>query len=448
MRRWVFALLILGLLQGLDTSAQQTVTLHGIITSEITGSALRGVNVKVLGTSGGGSSDTSGRYSFSFSLKDSIVIQFTHVSHETETYVVRKEMLRTTNGNTLSYDLEMAERIFTLNTFDISNTYRPDTVFGSPKISVADFEFYDKEHFVLLTYEKNINRGTKILLTDREQNIVSTHLVPKGHVAIELFKDYEGRINLVCQRIVYLVEVEFNELVLTPIKTNQFKNEIKPIIDTATNTVYISNQVKEFPAFNYFSWTKGDTTAKQLTFVVDKFMMELLRSEWKYLNGRQKVEALYLADEMKVDKEIAASIISGFAHSLYYKPVYAPLFVVDDTVIIFNHNTEQLVRYDGDNTPVDSAKIDYHKTKRRLDWQKHMVQDEITEKIYARIKINGYNYLREIDPHTGLVLRTFKFTWKYTERIRVRNGYVYYVYRPYESMQKKFLYKEKIRDRS
>ena len=73
-----------------------------------------------------------------------------------------------------------------------------------------------------------------------------------------------------------------------------------------------------------------------------------------------------------------------------------------------------------------------------------MVQDHQTHEIYGNFKRNGWNYLKRIDLETGDVDLNFKLYHKYTENIRVRDGWAYYVYRPFESSQKKFLYKEQV----
>jgi beta-galactosidase beta subunit len=57
---------------------------------------------------------------------------------------------------------------------------------------------------------------------------------------------------------------------------------------------------------------------------------------------------------------------------------------------------------------------------------------------------NGYTYLREIDRTTGVVKKSFKLHFKYVDRIQIIDGQVYYVYRPFESTQKKFIYRENI----
>ena len=64
--------------------------------------------------------------------------------------------------------------------------------------------------------------------------------------------------------------------------------------------------------------------------------------------------------------------------------------------------------------------------------------------LYAVFQRNGYQWLRAIDPVTGLLGERTRLTYRYPERTQVFNGSVYYVYRPFESLQKRSIYRERL----
>ena len=94
--------------------------------------------------------------------------------------------------------------------------------------------------------------------------------------------------------------------------------------------------------------------------------------------------------------------------------------MVDDTVVVFDHYEDKLYRFDKDNNLIDSAAISYHKTRKRLEWRKEMVMDDEEGHVYAIFLIDGYHHLKKINTHTGEVVETFKFAFKYAERIQVK----------------------------
>jgi len=421
--------------------AQQNVTVTGVLTDGDSRQKLEGASVQLVGSERGTITDENGSYSISVNTNQKVQLRFQFIGYSPRTITLdgAKIAEAPTTGYVLNVKLYFQSTI--LDTFVISG--KPIEVFGSELISVEDFEFWDEDRLILLTYEKTLKKGSKVVLTDQDQTILSTHYVPKE--AESLYRDYEGNINLMCKGAVYLVELEHGELILTKRDPQHFSKEVVPIIDTVENKVYLSNYHTDYPAFDYYTWARGDSVPDHLTFIVDDWLMEIYRSEFKYLPPRQKLEAVRLGMEFDIDKEVAAAILSGFSKSKYYEPLYAPLFLIDDTAYIFDHHKDVRYRFNGDNEVLDTVAIAYHKTKPARIWQREMLQDKEEGRIYGLFEKNGYYYLKTVNPITGKVEQTFKFTWKYTERVQVRDGYVYYIYRPFESAQKKFLYRELIR---
>ena len=127
-----------------------------------------------------------------------------------------------------------------------------------------------------------------------------------------------------------------------------------------------------------------------------------------------------------------------------YQPVYAPLFVKNDTILIFDHYNDLLFKYDISRKPIDSIPISYHHKNKKDKWNQPLVQDPILKNILGIYHKGGITILKSIDLNTGKPINYFELGFRYVEKVKVIDGYVYYVYRPFESLQKKFLYREKI----
>ena len=180
--------------------------------------------------------------------------------------------------------------------------------------------------------------------------------------------------------------------------------------------------------------------------MIDKELNTLYRSEYLFMHPRQKLEARKIALEADMDKKDVAALMTGFPNSMYYTPLYAPLFVVNDTIMVFDHYSNQLYKYDRTTQKVDSIRITYHREVRPKDWEREMHRDELTDAIYAVVSQKGYNVLQKLNTTTGKVDFSFRLYQRYVERIHIRGDYVYYTYRPYESLQHRFLYRELIRE--
>ena len=70
---------------------------------------------------------------------------------------------------------------------------------------------------------------------------------------------------------------------------------------------------------------------------------------------------------------------------------------------------------------------------------------KILKNIFGLFHKGGITILKSIDIHSGKPNQYFELGFKYVEKVKVIDGYVYYIYRPFESIQKKFLYREKIK---
>ena len=188
-------------------------------------------------------------------------------------------------------------------------------------------------------------------------------------------------------------------------------------------------------------FNKTDSTYKTLLGVQDKPLMEQYRAEYKYSDVRTKLWAHQKQIDTGIDKEIWVGA-TVFTNSLYYTPLYAPLFVKHDSVLVFDHYENKLYKHTPKSGIVDSTAISYHFNSRKSGWEHPLIQDQKTEEIYAIFMRNGYTFLSLLDTKTGQIIKTFKLYYKYIERIQIIDDIVYYIYRPYESVQKKYIYKE------
>jgi len=188
------------------------------------------------------------------------------------------------------------------------------------------------------------------------------------------------------------------------------------------------------------------TCSIQLTKVIldiqDDLMMELYRSEYKWVDVRTKLWAKNLENQTGIDAEIYVGA-NVFTQSLYYEPVYAPLFLVQDTLYIFDYPKDMLRVFSIDGKLLRSVPIFHHYHSRQTGFKKNLQQDRKTGQIYTLYEQEGHAYVGLVDLRTGMVTQKVKLAFRYVEKIRIYDNEIYYIYRPFESTQKKFLYKQK-----
>ena len=317
---------------------------------------------------------------------------------------------------------------------------KPDTVFASSTYSVADFELGANGELFLLTYEKNLLKDAQLQCLWNNTTLFLQNIPER---AVGLKRDFRGNIHVETQANMYGLQRKDSALQLGSIPKDYFYKYIAPIVDTSLTRQFYSSYIAIYPAFEYGALDQLDSTYKEILHIQDDLMMELYRSEYKWVDVRTKLWAKNLENQTGIDAEIYVGA-NVFTKSLYYKPVYAPLFMVSDTLYIFDYPKDLLRVYTNEGQLLKSIPIFHHYHAKQSGFQKNLQQDRRTGKIYALYEQEGHFYIGLIDLTTGKIIQKVLLAYRYVDKVRVFDNHVYFVYRPFESTQKKFLYKQKI----
>lgn len=383
-------------------------------------------------------SNTKGEYTLAFDWNKIDTIVFKHAGYEQQHKVITEKTIKSYKNGTIPFDVLLST--ITLTEFTLLHQ-KVDTVFGNPEVSVQDYIVLPNNNLLLLVYEKTFEKGAQLWLTNSQQEEISAHTIP--FKSLYLYTDYAQNHYVVGEKQVCLIVNRNNSLFLKSVPTADFYNFHSRIIDSIADNYYYSDYHSLYPAVNFYCSHRKDSSQTLLKEVKDDFMMELYRAQYKYVSGRDKLWAYRKEQETGIDKEIWIGAQS-FTQDLLYQPVYAPLFVVNDTVLIFDQYKSYLYKYTTNHRLVDSSFVNYYINPKGEKWEQPLVKDAATGAIYATYNRAGYTYLRKLDSKTGLLTTTTKLTNRFVSTIKIHNGYVYYIYRPYESQQKKFLYKEEV----
>lgn len=384
--------------------------------------------------------NNEGEYEITYRIDKSDTIRFQHVAFDDYyLYLYGKYERMAKRDGKVKIDIVMPDKQIPEI---VIRPDLPDTLFGTQEYSVADFEFDTSRAMVLLTYTKTIQKGSVLRLLDQNNSITDSYYIEDA--AVELRKDFQDNIHLLTKEQVFLVKVYQNKMYVYEENRDQFFKYLAPILDTIGPNIYYSNYSEIYPAFDYLEFNRVDSVFKTMLKVEDELMMELYRSEYKYVDVRTKLWAANKEIETGVDKEIWVGA-RVFTNSLYYEPLYAPLFKVgEDSIFVFDHYKNYLFKYTPEHGFIDSVRISYHLDARKSGWEQPLIQDRENDDVYVLFERNGYSYLCRIDSKSGSVSPPQRLHYKYVERIKIINNNVYYIYRPFESIQKKYIYKEKL----
>jgi hypothetical protein len=423
------------LVLNLAVSAQKNRVVLGKIFDAESKEPIESVHIKVLNKNVLTKSNRKGEYQLVLDDQKKITLVYSHISYEVNYEPVHEK------GDTVILEVRLKRKMEALPEFEFKEGV-PEVVFKSAKINIADYEFFE-DNFLFLVYGKRLNKESEIYLVDENEDVIAKHFVPGEPV--ELYKDYLGNVNLICKRSIYRVDIHNDKISIFELPLDDFNQLVKPIVDTMETSILFSDFLRQFPRFKYFAFNKQDTSVSIVKEVVHKDMDWRYNFEYHFLSNADKQFAKRMAKKLKgFNKYDVAASMTGFSNSFLYEAVYAPLFVIEDTINIFDHSEGKIWKFIEDTVDVGFIEFSYHRPKKKNSWKRRLVMDEVNGKIHAVFQKNGYYYLKEINPGTGEVIQEKKLTHQFVSKIKIKDGYVYYTFKPKQILQKKFLYREKI----
>jgi hypothetical protein len=160
------------------------------------------------------------------------------------------------------------------------------------------------------------------------------------------------------------------------------------------------------------------------------------------MDGRSKVVAMSMERKLGVDKEIIAGYMTGFHHDRYFHVPYAPLWVVQDTLCVFDHERGVIRRSTLKSEALMEVPIAYHKDQR---WASLLLFDRELEQVHVVMRKGSRTHLRKLDVRTGTLSEPYILEHAYPAELQVHDGHVYYTYRPGGAWEQRTLYREELR---
>lgn len=420
--------------------AQDSIVIRGEVRERIDKNGIPNANVQIsFSESSPIDVNTSygGNFYFHVPIKKEYKLTVTHGVFEEKVLVLNSNSRK----DTMDVLIELnRQKVRDLEVVDILAPGVPDTVFSDSLLSVADFELLNDGNILLLVYPKRLDKGSELILWNNKE-VLNRLIVPEK--AEYLVRDYRGNPHLVCENKVFGIYVDGFRVQFSTLEKEYFERYLSPIIDTNKSKYYLSNFDENYPEFQYFVFDKMDSTYKKIVSITDTLMMELYRAEYKWADVRVKLWAKNKELETGIDAEIWVGA-NYFTKSIYYKQLYAPMFQRNDSLFVFDYYRDQLMVFDKEGTELDSIPIYHHYHPKETGWKKNLIQDRVTGQIYAVMHLAGYTYIRRVNTETGKLEDKIQLEFRYVEKVEIHNNEVYYIYRPYESPLKKYLYKEKL----
>ena len=438
-------LMILALPVLLETASGQERLLHGVILDETTEQPVQGAHITIEGQEGGTVSDGGGAFSLSLAGIKATRIRVTHVSYNTRSI----NLADVGSNGSAAIIIRLKPKVIELRTVEIHRAL-PEVVYQRPDLHVGDYRVNQEGLWVLVydrprMWHREEHAGERIFIGARlhllDTAFQERFVIPLPGNGIGLHKDHDGRVIFEGEEMAWVAGVGPTGIELVPMELKILREEVLPWTDSIAGRLLGNNRTESFPAFDHFARDPLTNEERLICSVRDDHTMELFRSQYKYMSGHDKVVAMDMEKETGIDREVIAGFMTGFQKERYFHVPYAPLFVVGNTLCVFDHERGKIQRFTTSLATLDDVPMTYHQQRA---WCRELLQDPVDGQVYARFAQGPNTWLCKVDPATGSVgpPRVLDLPWP--EDVQVHDGYAYYVYRPFGSSQRRTLYRQQL----
>ncbi|MFM2316501.1 MAG: hypothetical protein RLZZ155_833 [Bacteroidota bacterium] len=346
--------------------------------------------------------------------------------------------------------IELAEQIYQLPVMAITDA--PDSVFGSVKYSVGDFVWWNGKLTMLLYEREKLVKPVSetrdlweeawIAQIDSFGKIVTSFHINEPAERFHLTPT--GACFVLTENSVFQLRAE-PFLHLDKLSYTTFHQEYEPICGFLHSNIVFNTFTEEYPEFSYYLLKDGSTDPIELERVADSLTMELFKSEYKYMNGRAKRIAYQYELDYGVPKEIVAGQMTRFKESPYYRDPVAKIVQLEERWSIFNISQKQVISINADgivqsrlNMKAEGSIGSLTSKEKILSVQ--YVPDSKEMVCFTQLR-TGESMLYLLKEDGSLELKKNLY-WQHIRNPQIKNGRVYYLYRPFESRNNWYLYAE------
>ena len=294
----------------------------------------------------------------------------------------------------------------------------PHIAYNNKVVSIADFEINDMGIYILA---HRIRNYSLLHLSFDFDTIAEINLPRKFD---KLYKDVYNQIHVVSQDSVYWVgtmkrgdEIAGIALMMG-IRKDQF-DYIHKHVSAATDKVIITHLYANGNQELYY-FDIGGCDGK-----VDTTLLEHIRWE----------EGCDLMFNIRMFGPMG---LKGEAQSLFLKPIYDPVFNMNNEIFVFNFEDNIINLYDNCARKINSFPLSFHKRKSwgnriRLveGWNKKVLMDAQNNAFYAVFLTDGITTLKKIDIITGTAetIAVFGGFPYIDDKLKIHNGKAYFLYK-------------------
>jgi hypothetical protein len=436
---------ILFFVYGVSATAQNTIEFKGIVLDAVTNEPLPRATIFYNGKQNIFTSD-SGLFTC-VSTEKQIELRVSYIGYDSVTVTVN-------SAKTPFVVIKLKPSSSSLNEVEVLPELPPYLFFGSKETQVIDYAFWnDKTLIALYNYHR---KKCFLILLDKNNQIVDEQPIAANLEYLYMsciYKTYA----VMSDASVYEIYPSSTGIGIKPSSMFTFYRKALHYIGFYENYFYVFDEGKSKQDRVYRIENTAKKSLYDLVYIVNPQTAKSAGNS----NAKIKADRIKATREVIRDFDLVADgdflqdfntigSSSGFIEKQRFKqqfidhPIYAPLFVHDSSIMVFDFYKNTRLRYFPDGTFSDSLAIHFHQQE---SWQPFIFQDVRTNKYYTSYLNKEHKAdINLLDINSCTVSPAVSLHYPSTKKIKVRKGYVYYLHQPYEKRNNVFLFRQKIEE--
>lgn len=374
------------------------IIISGKIIDAETKQAISNASISVTETTNGTTTKEDGNFILEVK-KLPVTIQITHL-----TYI--ENVIPVSANNHTNLTIELQPKTYQISPVAVS-PQKTKSLIDTSTIHIIDYEFH-QDKILLLIHDYAAGHYSLMLITENRKPLFEKKLSEKP---LRLFHDCMNFLHLVSKDYSYEIVIEEKNILLANATSTEKFNTILPrCIEELNSKYYINQYGSKKQALSYYYIEKENTSPVKIKEVVDEAMEKMWKNEARFANNMGFKYSEFDA---------------RFAELCVYKPIYAPLIKLNDSIYIFDYVNNRIEHYSSDHKITRAIPINYHQAN---GWEKDLFVDEKQNKLYVHFLKNSISTLKEVNVQTGETGPAIEISkMSFIENIKIRDGVIYFL---------------------
>jgi hypothetical protein len=296
-------------------------------------------------------------------------------------------------------------KISELPEFSVTNV-KPVAITKDEPLYIIDYEFVNDTILALAYKDKILSRARLYMLTTEGDTVFS---VPVRKPA-QLYSDYFDNRYYISNSDAYQLAIDSGNIdFLYPCPSDEFLTLFGLLAEAKKNKMYLKNYSLNNQSLEYIEYDKDSKIYSELITIENEANARMLRD---------RARIVYSSDDPETQ--------ARFEDMAFYKPVFAPLVNIHDTLYLFNFEDSWIGLFDDSCNLIKKIPMVFHNDE---NWKREIYFDEIKGKVYAIFRKEGISTLKEINIETGQLVNSVQIPdLPFVDNIKINNGRLYFLY--------------------